>query len=146
MILGLIARRLKYRSATASLRGKVIKLELADSALKRAIGLMYRDGLGTDNGMLFIFGRDGRPGIWMRNMRFPIDIAWLDKRFRIVDFVEKAKPCTDIRCKVYKPAASARYVLEFGAGTIRARGIRVGDTVRIKLHGRTARHRLQSER
>ncbi len=144
MILGLIARRLKYRSATASLRGKVIKLELADSALKRAIGLMYRDGLATDNGMLFIFGRDGRPGIWMRNMRFPIDIAWLDKRFRIVDFVEKAKPCS-IGCKVYKPAASARYVLEFGAGTIRARGIRVGDIVRITLHDRTARHRLPSE-
>ena len=56
----------------------IISLELADTALKRAQGLMERKALAKNSGMLFIFPRKSRQSFWMQNTYIPLDIAFLD--------------------------------------------------------------------
>jgi uncharacterized membrane protein (UPF0127 family) len=91
------------------------------------IGLMYRDEIGKGSGMLFIFGSPGNHGIWMKNMRFPIDIAWLDSRKIVVSVVHSAMPCRSINCPVYKPGSTAKYVIELSSGVLAKHGIKIGD-------------------
>ncbi len=120
----------RYRTADISVRGKVLHAMVADSFVKQMIGLMFRQRMGKDACMLFIFSREARHGIWMRNMRFPIDIMWLDSGRRIVDFVEMAMPTSK---SVYKPDGNAKYVLEVNAGFIKRNRIKKGDAVRAAL-------------
>lgn len=82
-------------------------------------GLSGRPSLGPNQGMLFIFPKEGFYSIWMKDMLFPIDIIWLDNNGQIVYVIENAKPCTFFSCPIYKPAVPARYVLEAVPGTFK---------------------------
>ena len=97
--------------------------------MKRLIGLMYRDTLKDGSGMLFIFNSEGRYGIWMKNMHFPIDIAWADANKKIVHMMSSAQPCKSFNCPVYKPKLGAKYVLELKAGFFKANGIKLSDCI-----------------
>ena len=103
-----------------------INAEIADTIPKQIKGLMFRDSLPKNQGMLFIFGSDGYPGIWMMNMSIPIDILWIDSKHKIVDIVENAQPCR-LLCPSYTPKSAARYVLEVNAGFVEKNGIEIGD-------------------
>ncbi len=81
--------------------------------------------------MLFVFDSAGLYGIWMKNMRFPIDIAWADEAKAIIHIVNSAQPCKSMFCKVYKPPSNAKYVLELESGFLKSHNIKKGD--RIKL-------------
>jgi hypothetical protein len=94
------------------------------------IGLMFRQRIMEDECMLFVFSNESRQGIWMRNMRFPIDIMWIGKGGRIVDLVEEAMPSSK---QIYEPSGDAKYVLETNSGFIKRNRIKKGDTVRIAL-------------
>lgn len=106
---------------------------VADTSLKRAIGLMHRKSLKSNECMLFIFERSSRYGIWMLNMQFPIDIIWLDERKRIVSFVKNAKPCKSIfNCKAYYPEKRSKYIIETNAGFMKAKSDASNKTVRFR--------------
>jgi len=105
------------------------KLETANSVFKKANGLMFRRSL--KGGFLMRFERDSKPGIWTFGMFFPIDIAWIDSRGRVVKAKENAKPW---RFLGY-PKKPARAVLELNAGTLKKTKTRVGDTIRIYKRG-----------
>ena len=60
------------------------RVEIVESERDRSIGLMYREKLDANKGMLFLFPVEGRHPIWMRNTLFPIDIIWLDKDNKVV--------------------------------------------------------------
>jgi uncharacterized membrane protein (UPF0127 family) len=122
----------KYRRATLSISGRKYSAMLADTPLKRAIGLMFRKSIGSNECMLFIFSKESRYGIWMHNMLFPIDIIWLGSDMRVVDMKKDAKQCRLLDCNTYVPERPARYVLEFNAGTIVKAGIRKGSIAAIK--------------
>ena len=94
------------------------------------IGLMFRQRMGRDTCMLFIFPKEAKQGIWMRNMRFPIDIMWLDSSKRVVDFVETATPASR---RIYAPEKEAKYVLETNAGFIKRNRIKKGVAIRTAL-------------
>ncbi len=128
-MLSIIARYLKYESREIRIKNTRISAQLADSRLKRLVGLMYRKELQRGGGMLFVFGATGRYGIWMKNMRFPIDIAWLDDGKKIVHAVHSAQPCRAFLCEVYKPASPSRYVLELRSGFLKDHGLKVGDMI-----------------
>src|SRR5208337_3196068 len=116
-----------YRLGTVSISGRRIRVYLADSFFKKMFGLMYRDRLERGRGMLFALGGESRmgAGIWMLNMRFPIDIVWMDSGGRVVDLKENAEPCSSfLRCKTYVPRSKAKYVLELNSGTARRLGIK----------------------
>ena len=112
-------------------RGTLIQAELADTALKRAQGLMFRDHLANDRGMLFIFG-DAQPWtFWMKNTKIPLDIIWMDGRKTIIHIEHNLPICTrqDDGCPQYHSDEGALYVLELGGGRAEAlqlqRGMRL---------------------
>jgi len=79
-------------------------------------GLMYRAGLGLNKGMLFVFSNDGKYSFWMKNMRFNLDILWINLEGRIVFIGRNIPACMSDPCPVYTPLAQARYVLELNSG------------------------------
>jgi hypothetical protein len=118
----------RYRAADISIKGRTLHALIADSFVKQMVGLMFRPRLSKDACMLFIFSREARHGIWMRNMRFPIDILWMDGSRRVVDYAEMVQPESR---RIYAPEKSAKYVLEANAGFIKRNRIKKGDTFRI---------------
>jgi uncharacterized membrane protein (UPF0127 family) len=100
----------------ACLKDACYSVELARTPQAREQGLMGRDGLEPGSGMLFIFDAPGRYSFWMKNMKFPIDILWLDSDRKLVHIAESVPPCQSEPCPVYTPLSDARYVLEIPAG------------------------------
>jgi hypothetical protein len=121
--------RPRYRTVKVTFRGRAIRAYLADSSVKKMFGLMFRERLEDGMGMLFALGSESRmgAGIWMLNMRFSIDVVWMDRNGKVVDVAENLKPCTSmLRCRTYIPRSKAKYVLELNSGTARRLGIRRG--------------------
>ena len=104
-----------------------LTVELVMSESERQRGLSGRGDLGENEGMLFVFETDGFPSFWMKDMQFPIDIAWLDKEFRIVDIKADVSPSTYPAS--FEPEVPARYALEANAGFFAANGIGIGDVL-----------------
>ncbi|MHB1830769.1 MAG: DUF192 domain-containing protein [Candidatus Micrarchaeaceae archaeon] len=125
-----------YRKASLNMKGKRFTVEVADSFMKIMKGLMNHSGLPADGGMLFIFKSDRKYGFWMLNMKFSIDIIWLDKNCRVVYVWRNAIPCKSIfSCRTVKPDEDSRYVLEVRAGTASALRLRIGDRIKIGHYG-----------
>ncbi len=97
-------------------------------ALER--GLSGRESLLKGEGMLFVFPSAGRPMIWMKNMKFPLDIIWLNQ-WIIVDKVESAPLAGQNPEVSYLPEADADMVLEVPAGTMQKHGLKLGDPLDI---------------
>ncbi len=119
-----------YKRKTVMYKSHAIRAEVADGFLKQMIGLMYREGIASDEGMLFplIFSGKGAASIIMFNMKFSIDIVWLDKSRRVVDIVRNAKPEKSMFFgKSYAPKKHSSYVLELKSGTVGRLGIGIGD-------------------
>ena len=93
-----------------------ISVALAKTDSERTVGLGGRNSLGSDEGMLFVFPKAGRHGICVKDMRFPIDIIWLNKCFAVVDMKENVIP--DSFPAVFFPKEINAFVLEVNAGWI----------------------------
>ena len=93
---------------------------------------MFRERLAPHEGMFFIFERDTRHGIWMKNMKFPIDILWIDRN-KIIVGIKKNAPACGAPCPTYSAYHSAQYVLEVNAGFVDTNQIKVGDPVEFSL-------------
>ncbi len=120
------------------IKGKEFRALLADSFMKRAIGLMFREHLEEGTCMLFVFNEEARQGIWMHNMRFAIDVIWLDSESKIVSLERNLQPCKSaFNCRTYLPRGDAKYIIEMRAGTIAKNGIKTGSKVRIPNLSRT---------
>jgi uncharacterized membrane protein (UPF0127 family) len=115
--------------------GGRITAELADTTEKRARGLMFRDALPADRGMLFTFAEAQPWTFWMKNTRIPLDIIWLDRHKRIVHLERNVPGCTrqDDGCPQYQPNEDAVYVLELAAGQSEALGLKRGLTLQFEL-------------
>ncbi len=129
MLLRLLYKFQKYRKSKISINNHTLNAIIADSWAKRALGLMFRKNLGEKECMLFVFPREGRYGIWMRNMLFPIDIIWINKEMVVVDYKKGAKPCALFNCITYIPRENAKFVAEMRSGTIKKLGIKIGSTI-----------------
>lgn len=96
--------------------GVVFNVLVADTKPARIQGLSGRSSLGERQGMLFVFDENDQQGIWMKDMKFPIDIVWISENFRIVDIKRDATP--ESYPEVFTNVRPARYVLELPAGSI----------------------------
>jgi hypothetical protein len=98
--------------------GIVIQAEIADTPRKRAEGLMYREHLPKDRGMLFTFSQAQPWTFWMKNTKIPLDIIWMNEKKQIIHIASRVPICTrtDDSCPQYQPNDPALYVLELGAG------------------------------
>lgn len=123
----------KYRTSTITINGKKFGALIADSTVKRMIGLMFRKSIGKNQCMLFLFRSEGYYAIWMHNMLFPIDVAWVDEKGTVVDIAQNLKPCTSILgCKEFVPSAQAKYVLEFNEGAAKSAKLKVGSKINLQ--------------
>lgn len=110
-----------------------LTVEVARSMAERGRGLMEREHLAPDAGMLFLYDRTqpSRNGFWMYRTRIPLDIAFIDETGRILE-IHRMAPCASEaagNCPVTRPSAPYRAALEVNAGYFEARGIVSGDCV-----------------
>ncbi len=113
--------------------GFAIIAELSVNEEQRARGLMFREEIHENQAMLFIFAEEDIHSFWMKNMRFPIDILWLDRNRRIVHIESSVPPCPHEPCPTYSPAAAAAFVLELQSGCSEKHGLGVSDRLEFIL-------------
>lgn len=111
--------------------GKKILAESVRTETMMMRGMMFRDTLAEDRGMLFTHGEEGQFPYWMFQVRIPLDIIWLDSRRRIVEIVENAAPCPQKPCGSYGGKARALFVLELAGGSVKKNRLQVGETLRF---------------
>jgi uncharacterized protein len=109
----------------------------ADVALttdEQAKGLSIKDNLEPNEGMLFPYEAPRILNFWMKDMKFPIDILWLNEEKKVVHIEESLQPCSPLMpCPSYSPDVEAQYVLETVAGFSSANGITEGTSVEFDL-------------
>jgi uncharacterized membrane protein (UPF0127 family) len=100
--------------------GTIVQAEIADTPQKRAAGLMYRDHLKKDHGMMFFFDQAQEWTFWMKNTLIALDLIWMDEKKRVIHIERNVPICTrtDDSCPQYRPNDGAMYVLEIAAGTV----------------------------
>jgi len=116
------------------LGGKTFSVEVAKTSEEHELGLMFRDSMPADHGMIFIFPDESPRSFWMKNTRIPLDIMYFDKDLRMVSISADTPPCKVARCPSYPSIAPAKYVLELNAGRAAALGVGVGDELTLDLH------------
>jgi uncharacterized protein len=109
-------------------------VELADTAEKRAVGLMHRPSMPTESGMLFDFKTDAPVAMWMRNTRIPLDMLFITRDGRIANIAERTVPYSETTIPSKGPV---RAVLELNGGTAARLKIRPGDRVDHPMFTRT---------
>ncbi len=107
-------------------------VEIADSLSERKQGLMYREHLEENKGMLFIFDEQKIHPFWMKNTLIPLDIIWIDEQMEIVSIFPNAQPCKTEQCDSIRPLKKAKYVLEINGGMAAEKGIDVHDFIEFK--------------
>ena len=115
------------------LKGETFSVELATQPKQHALGLMFRDSMEEDHGMLFIFPTAATRSFWMKNTRIPLDIFYFDQDLRLVSVIRNAKPCRTPECATYSSSGPARYVLELNAGKAAELGVEPGDVLVLDL-------------
>ena len=106
--------------------GGELVVELAVSPQQRSRGLMFRDELPEGQGMLLLFPDSGFRSIWMKNVRFPLDLIWLDGDQRVVHLERNVPPCPQEPCPDYHSMRQASSVLELNGGAVEKWGIELG--------------------
>lgn len=114
-----------------------VMAEVADTPDARMKGLSGRLSLPEFGGMLFVFEKPGFAGIWMKDMKFPIDILWI-RNGKVVDMKENVPPpqlgiSSDL--PIYYPTVPADFILEVNGGFSNSHSIQIGDRVSIELQG-----------
>ena len=130
---GQLATFAKSQLVIETAKGKFrFDIELALTPPQMAQGLMYRRTLAADAGMLFDYGDPQPIAMWMKNTLIPLDMIFVARDGRVVDFHERAVPMSldTIESKV-----PAKAVIEVNAGTVARLGIRIGDTVHYAAFG-----------
>lgn len=104
-----------------------LTVELARTPEERSLGLMFRESLPEDRGMLFVFGQDTQAGFWMKDTSIPLSIAFIVEDGTILDIQEMEPLSTE----VHRPPGPYRFALEVNQGWYRRHGFGPGDRVEI---------------
>lgn len=118
----------------AILRGEgdsvLLDVEIAETPKQHEVGLMGRDSLDEDAGMVFVFFEESRGGFWMKNTLIPLSIAFYDDSGTIVDILDM-EPCEADPCEIYTPSAPYFGALEVNQGAFEEWDISVGDHLEL---------------
>jgi uncharacterized protein len=107
-------------------------VEVAETPEQMTQGLMFRQSMPANAGMLFDYKQPTMAAMWMRNTLIPLDMLFVDAQGRIVNIHERAVPETD---DVIAAAAPVRAVIELNGGTVARLGIKPGDQVLHPIFG-----------
>ena len=115
------------------LRDMRFTVEVADDPGEQQLGLMYRDNMPDEHGMLFIFEHEIPRSFWMKNTRIALDILYFDSAQNLVSMHQNVQPCRTPQCPSYKSIKPARYVLELNGGIASKLDVSPGDHLEIEL-------------
>ena len=119
------AEEVHFDTIQAKLKDKPFTLEVADTEAKRERGLMNRDNLAADHGMLFVFDTAGRYAFWMKNTKIPLDLVFLDGSGKVVGIYSlKPNDLTQVACDT-----DSLFAIELPAGSAKTLDLKTGDTV-----------------
>lgn len=113
-----------------TVNGSQINVETVAGTQALEKGLSGRPCIESNWGMLFDFGRDGQYAIWMKDMKFPIDVAWISSAHKVVALEIDFKPSTYPERRANQ--APARYVLEIGANKSKELKMDIGTPVHFQ--------------
>ena len=123
---------LRYDQKTITLETEtkkvLVRVELALTPTKQAIGLMYRSQLDPNQGMLFVFPNKKMVYMWMKNTYLPLDMIFFDETGHITHIHENARPLDKTTISSNVPAIG---VLEVNAGFVQNQGIKIGQKIDI---------------
>ena len=123
-----------YRQVNVSVNGLVLIADIAATDEQRTKGLSVKDSLAENEAMLFVFDNEAQYTFWMKNMKFPIDIIWIDAGKTVVHIEHSLQPCrSDLLCPTYKPVDDSLYVLETVGGFAEKHDIAKGARVEFEL-------------
>ena len=103
----------------------VIHAEVAANAAEREQGLMFRESMGTNEGMVFLFGAPAQACMWMKNTLIPLSVAFIDRNGRIANIEEMKPQSLDSHCS----KGQVYYALEMNAGWFKSRNIKPGTII-----------------
>lgn len=119
-------------TAEVELGGQTIGLEVAKTPQQQAIGLMAREALADDRGMLFPFEPARPVSFWMKNVLIPLDMVFVYDE-EIVAIASNVPPCQTHPCPTYGPGQQAiDYVIELRGGLAEELELQAGDPVEIQ--------------
>lgn len=109
------------------------RVEIADDDSERARGLMFREQLARDAGMLFIFENSAPRSFYMLNCKIPLDILFFDEQLELINIHRNVPPCRRRPCPTYRSEAPARYVLELAGNRTRELDLGRGSVLELEL-------------
>lgn len=139
LVEGLFKEKQNYEISKIEINGKVFEVEIADTILKKTKGLSGRKCLKSGGmicpesaeGMLFVFSNPSKRSFWMKDMRFGLDIVWINGD-KIVDISKNVPPPESGESPpVVSPSEAADKVLELPAGSAEKFGIKIGDELKM---------------
>ena len=108
-----------------------IELEISNNYKDREIGLMNRDNLNINKGMIFIYERTEPINIWMYKTFIPLDIIFIRKN-QIRNISKNARPCLKLPCKIYPSLEPIDMVIEINAGLSKELNLKIGDYLDLR--------------
>ena len=111
--------------ASVKVAGHALRVEVAATDAQRSRGLMHRDKLAPNDGMLFVFDDPGYHAMWMMNTLLPLSVAFVDGEGRILNILDMEPHTLDPNVA----AGPARYAIETNKGWFAQRRIKAGDKV-----------------
>jgi len=136
VLFGLLSSCASDGTERVMLKGQTFHVEVVSDDAGRERGLMFRDQMAADHGMLFVFPHSQNLSFWMKNTHIPLDILYFDDAFGFVSAALGTPPCGQTgslnnRCPNYPSTGMARYVLELNAGVGAALQLQPGDRIEL---------------
>ena len=120
----------KFKKSQIKIKGKTLQIELAETQEQHSYGLMNREHLAENTGMLFVFDAEEQRFFWMKNTFINLSIAYFDKNKKIIDIqdMKAATSSLDENLPSYPSKGKAKYALEVNQGWFEKNNIKVGDS------------------
>jgi uncharacterized membrane protein (UPF0127 family) len=126
----------RYLKAVVTVNAFKLIADLALSQDQQTKGLAVKNHMNESEGMLFVFQNPSKQSFWMKDMKFPIDIMWLDANRSVVYIAPNLEPCPSLgNCPGYVPNKDSLYVLETTAGFSLRHNVTVGTKTNFQLLG-----------
>jgi uncharacterized membrane protein (UPF0127 family) len=122
-----------YQQINVTVNGIKLVTDIAANEEQKTKGLAVKDHLNENEAMLFAFATPGNHAFWMKDMKFPIDIIWMDANKTVVHVENSLDPCSPVSCPIYQPNSNSLYVLETVAGFANKYNITEGTKVGFDL-------------
>jgi uncharacterized protein len=110
---------------------KLLEVEVAETPDQQSFGLMFRESLDQDSGMVFIFFSPNQGGFWMKNTLIPLSIAFFGVDGEILKILDM-EPCQEDPCPVYDPGVQYMGALEVNQGAFEKWGVKEGDVLHVR--------------